>query len=78
MNRRTMDIVNLICRQSLSALFQKLNNNNPLLISPASFKLGGKFIVKVNIVTCGASEMQNLMNDVSMCNFQLKDVIQAP
>ena len=29
MNRRTMDIVNLICRQSLSAFFQKLNNNNP-------------------------------------------------
>ena len=32
-NRRTMDIVNLICRQSLSALFQKLNNNNPLLLA---------------------------------------------
>ena len=31
MNRRTMDIVNLICRQSLSALFQKLNNDKPLL-----------------------------------------------
>ena len=26
-----MDIVNLICRQSLSALVQKINNNNPLL-----------------------------------------------
>ena len=25
-----MDIVNLICRQSLSALFQKLNNDKPL------------------------------------------------
>ena len=33
MNRRTMDIVNLICRQSLSALFQKLNNDKPLLTS---------------------------------------------
>ena len=33
MNRRTMDIVNLICRQSLSALFQKLNNDKPLFIA---------------------------------------------
>ena len=24
---------NLVCRQSLSALFQKLNNNNPLLVT---------------------------------------------
>ena len=83
MNRRTMDIVNLICRQSLLARFQKLNNDNqtpignqniPLLLQTSLRFIIGRLIFTIFLdgILKTAASIQVFL--IILCNMLTSEV----